>query len=160
MIADAQETGGEIRQAARGIDPYRDALGGQEQSLQRQEDDLGVIDEALAKSLRELTSSATLLSKARGKVSKKLAAEAQKHLVDLGMQNATLEARLDAVPLGADDVPASGLDHLELMLTANPGEPARPLRKVASGGEMSRTMLGHQDGARRARPGSHAGGLR
>ena len=120
---------------------YRDALGAQEQSLQRQEDDLGGIDEALAKSLRELTSSATLLSKARGKVSKKLAAEAQKHLVDLGMQNATLEARLDAVPLGADDVPASGLDHLELMLTANPGEPARPLRKVASGGEMSRTML-------------------
>jgi DNA repair protein RecN (Recombination protein N) len=33
------------------------------------------------------------------------------------------------------------MDHLELMLTANPGEPARPLRKVASGGEMSRTML-------------------
>ena len=41
----------------------------------------------------------------------------------------------------AGDVPASGIDHLELMLTANPGEPARPLRKVASGGELSRTML-------------------
>jgi len=38
-------------------------------------------------------------------------------------------------------VPAHGLEQLELLLAANPGEPARPLRKVASGGEMSRTML-------------------
>jgi DNA repair protein RecN (Recombination protein N) len=35
----------------------------------------------------------------------------------------------------------AGFDSLEIMLTANPGEPARPLRKVASGGELSRTML-------------------
>ena len=33
------------------------------------------------------------------------------------------------------------MDQLELTLAANPGEPARPLRKVASGGELSRTML-------------------
>ena len=39
------------------------------------------------------------------------------------------------------EVPATGFDHLELMLTANPGEPSRPLRKVASGGELSRAML-------------------
>jgi DNA repair protein RecN (Recombination protein N) len=38
-------------------------------------------------------------------------------------------------------VPATGLDQFELMLAANRGEPARPLRKVASGGELSRTML-------------------
>ncbi|MFO0825699.1 MAG: hypothetical protein U0792_21690 [Gemmataceae bacterium] len=41
----------------------------------------------------------------------------------------------------AGEVPIHGIDQLELMLTANPGEPSRPLRKVASGGEMSRTML-------------------
>ncbi len=120
---------------------YRDTLGAQEQSLQRQEDDLAGIDAALGSASDELKSSAAALSKARAKVAKKLAAEAQKHLNDLGMPHAKLEAQLDAVPLGADDVPATGLDHLELMLTANPGEPARPLRKVASGGEMSRTML-------------------
>jgi DNA repair protein RecN (Recombination protein N) len=39
------------------------------------------------------------------------------------------------------EVPAWGIDQLELTLAANPGEPARPLRKVASGGELSRTML-------------------
>src|SRR5262249_57980903 len=42
---------------------------------------------------------------------------------------------------GARRRPYLGADQLELTLAANPGEPARPLRKVASGGELSRTML-------------------
>jgi len=86
-----------------------------------------------------------VLSTARAKVAKKLAADAQKHLADLGMPKAKLDATIELAALPDDpmagDVPASGIDHLELMLTANPGEPARPLRKVASGGELSRTML-------------------
>src|SRR5205809_7553857 len=61
------------------------------------------------------------------------------------MPEARLEAVLEPVPLGDDplsgEVPAWGIDQLELTLAANPGEPARPLRKVASGGELSRTML-------------------
>ena len=35
----------------------------------------------------------------------------------------------------------TGLDAVELAFTANPGEPARPLQKIASGGELSRVML-------------------
>ncbi len=78
-------------------------------------------------------------------MAKRLAADAQKHLADLGMPNAKLEAAIELVALPDDptagEVPAAGIDQLELILTANPGEPARPLRKVASGGELSRTML-------------------
>jgi DNA repair protein RecN (Recombination protein N) len=78
-------------------------------------------------------------------VAKRLASDAQKHLVDLNMPKAKLDAAIEVVPLPEDplvgDIPESGIDQLELMLTANPGEPARPLRKIASGGEMSRTML-------------------
>src|SRR6202011_4513224 len=51
----------------------------------------------------------------------------------------------EPLPLGDDpaasEVPSWGADQLELTLAANPGEPAWPLRKVASGGELSRTML-------------------
>ena len=93
---------------------------------------------------RCLKEAAATLSKGRAKVAKRLACEAQKHLADLHMPKAKLDAVLEPIPLSDDptaDVPAHGTDHLELMLTANPGEPARPLRKVASGGEMSRTML-------------------
>ena len=61
------------------------------------------------------------------------------------MAEARLDAVLEPLPLGDDpaaaEVPAWGTDQLELTLAANPGEPARPLRKVASGGELSRTML-------------------
>ena len=121
---------------------YHATLSSKEKELQQQEDDLGGIDARLKAAFAELKDAAAVLSKGRAKVAKKLAAEAQKHLADLGMPKAKLDAVLEPVPLTeADDVPATGADHLELMLTANPGEPARPLRKVASGGEMSRTML-------------------
>jgi DNA repair protein RecN (Recombination protein N) len=124
---------------------YRAGLDAKERELQNQEDDLAGIDAELATDFGELKRIAAELTKARGKVAKKLAAEAQKHLGDLGMPKAKLDAVLEPLPLPADprtgDVPAFVADHLELMLTANPGEPARPLRKVASGGEMSRTML-------------------
>ena len=123
---------------------YRRTLDAKERALQQQEDDLAGIDAAQRKAFGELKEAAATLSKGRAKVAKRLAAEAQKHLADLHMPKARLDAVLEPIALSDDptaDVPACGADHLELMLTANPGEPARPLRKVASGGEMSRTML-------------------
>jgi DNA repair protein RecN (Recombination protein N) len=124
---------------------YRNSLDEKESSLKRQEDDLAGIDGQLRSAYPALKDAAAALSKARGKVARKLAADAQKHLVDLQMPKARLEAAIEVSSLPDDpltgDIPASGVDQLELMLAANPGEPARPLRKVASGGEMSRTML-------------------
>jgi DNA repair protein RecN (Recombination protein N) len=124
---------------------YRDTLDAKESELQKQEDDLGGLDAVLRAAWGEMKDAAAALSKARAKVAKKLAGDAQKHLADLGMPKAKLDAVIELISLPDDptagDVPASGIDQLELMLTANPGEPARPLRKVASGGELSRTML-------------------
>ncbi len=124
---------------------YRATLDAKEGTLQKEENDLAGIDSELKAAWADLKKAATTLSTARGKVAKKLAAEAQKHLVDLQMPLAKLEAVIEVVALPNDpmagEVPAHGIDQLELMLMANPGEPSRPLRKVASGGEMSRTML-------------------
>jgi DNA repair protein RecN (Recombination protein N) len=124
---------------------YRSTLDARETELQKQEDDLSSLDGELASAFGLLEEAATVLGKGRAKVARKLAADAQKHLADLGMPKAKLDAVLEPVPLDSDplagDVPAAGIDQMELMLTANPGEPARPLRKVASGGELSRTML-------------------
>jgi DNA repair protein RecN (Recombination protein N) len=124
---------------------YRATLDQREADLQQAEDQLATLSSELKQAYAELREAAVVLSKARGKVARKLVADTQKHLADLQMSQARLEAVLDVVPLPDDplsgDIPAAGIDHLELMLTANPGEPARPLRKVASGGELSRTML-------------------
>lgn len=124
---------------------YRDSLDTKEAGLQQQEDDLTSLDRELTAAFATLKEAAALLSKARQKVAKKLAADTRRHLADLQMAKARLDAVLEQVELGpdplADEIPRAGIDQLELMLAANPGEPARPLRKVASGGELSRTML-------------------
>jgi DNA repair protein RecN (Recombination protein N) len=124
---------------------YHATLAAKEAALERQESDLAGIAGELRSAYEGMRESALALSKARGKVARRLASDAQRHLSDLNMPKAKLEAALESTPLPDDpysgEIPLAGMDHLELMLTANPGEPARPLRKVASGGEMSRTML-------------------
>ncbi|HXG10026.1 MAG TPA: DNA repair protein RecN [Gemmataceae bacterium] len=124
---------------------YRATLEDQEAKLQQQEEDLAGVQEELARAFDRLRTAAVELSRQRHKVARRLAAETQRQLADLGMADARLDVNLEAIPLGDDpltsEVPAWGIDQLELMLAANPGEPARPLRKVASGGELSRTML-------------------
>jgi DNA repair protein RecN (Recombination protein N) len=124
---------------------YRATLDAKESSLQKQEHDLAGIDGELKAAWADMKKAAAALSTARAKVAKKLGADTQKHLADLNMPKAKLDAAIEVISLPDDpmagDVPASGIDQLELMLTANPGEPARALRKVASGGELSRTML-------------------
>ena len=124
---------------------YQESLESKANALQRQEDDLAGVESQLRPAFQEWKSLAEKLSVQRAKVAKKLAAEAQKHLFDLQMAKAKLDVTLETISLGDDpmigDIPAYGIDQMEILLTANPGEPARPLRKVASGGELSRTML-------------------
>jgi DNA repair protein RecN (Recombination protein N) len=124
---------------------YRGTLDEQEQKLQGQEDDLAALSDGLAETYSRLKAAAAELTRGRQRVAKRLAVEAQKQLAELGMADARLEAVLVPVPLGDDpvtaEVPTWGAETLELTLAANKGEPARPLRKVASGGELSRTML-------------------
>jgi DNA repair protein RecN (Recombination protein N) len=124
---------------------YRETLDAQEAELAGQEEDRATIESQLQGEWQTLKALGQDLGKQRQKIAKRFAAEVEKHLAELGMPDAKLDAALVAVPLGSDplvgEVPADGLEQLELMLAANQGEPARPLRKVASGGEMSRTML-------------------
>jgi DNA repair protein RecN (Recombination protein N) len=136
---------GRYRRSLDDLIVYRISLDEQETKLQQQEDDLEKIDAELAEAYRQLREAAAELSKQRQRVADRMAKETQKQLADLGMAGGRLEAILETKPLGDDpvhsDVPAWGADQLELTLAANPGEPALPLRKVASGGELSRAML-------------------
>jgi DNA repair protein RecN (Recombination protein N) len=123
---------------------YRVQLDEQEAMLQSAEDDLEGLQQQMSVLFGQLRAAAAELSRQRARVAKKLAAETQKQLADLGMKEARLDAELTQCELAEDpatELPANGIDQLELTLAANPGEPARPLRKVASGGELSRTML-------------------
>ncbi len=72
------------------------------------------------------------VARARRVAAPLLASEIETTLHDLAMPSARF-----AIQVGGD---ASG-DHVVFELAANPGEPAQPLAKAASGGELSRTML-------------------
>jgi DNA repair protein RecN (Recombination protein N) len=65
-----------------------------------------------------------------------LARAVEEHLTELGMESAVVEPVLGPRPLGV-----RGEDSLELRLRANPGLPAQPLARAASGGELSRVSL-------------------
>ncbi|KAB0664685.1 DNA repair protein RecN [Oryzomonas japonica] len=72
-------------------------------------------------------------STAAGALSKALAAEVHQ----LAMKNAVVETLLE--PLA--EPRSTGYERVELLFSPNPGEPPRPLARVASGGELSRLML-------------------
>lgn len=60
-----------------------------------------------------------------------------KHLQDLEMKNASFKVNFERL----DNFLSNGIDKVEFLVSANAGEPVKPLAKIASGGEMSRIML-------------------
>jgi DNA repair protein RecN (Recombination protein N) len=80
---------------------------------------------------------AAALSKARTTAAPKLAKIVRQNLADLGFRQSEFEANLSP----RDELRPSGSEALELLFSPNPGEPLKPLRTVASSGEISRVML-------------------
>jgi len=82
------------------------------------------------------------LSGIRQKEAVRLSKAVSKEIQQLGMPGGRVELQLSA--LAGDDYPVTGLETVEFLVSANPGQPAKPLAKVASGGELSRISLGIQ----------------
>ena len=96
--------------------------------------------EAQAASLRvELLALAAELGAVRSATAPRLSSLVQKEVRALGMERAVFAVAIEALP--QDQLSARGLERAEFRFSANPGEDARPLARVASGGELSRTML-------------------
>jgi DNA repair protein RecN (Recombination protein N) len=89
------------------------------------------------------------LSAARQEAAERLSREIETELEDLGMAQAkfgvSLNRSADANGLVVGDerfaFDSSGIDRVEFLVSPNPGEPLKPLAKIASGGETSRLML-------------------
>ncbi|MCB1672618.1 MAG: DNA repair protein RecN [Gammaproteobacteria bacterium] len=85
---------------------------------------------------------ASQVSRQRKQAAKKLATSINTQLSQLGMGEARLEVKLQAIP-GTDPSP-QGLESAEFLVKTNPGQPPRALGKIASGGELSRISLAIQ----------------
>jgi DNA repair protein RecN (Recombination protein N) len=77
------------------------------------------------------------LRKLRRKAAPKLSENIRRNLRDLGFRQSEFEAKLATL----DEPRPSGFDAVELLFSPNPGEPLKPLRAIASSGEISRLML-------------------
>jgi DNA repair protein RecN (Recombination protein N) len=109
------------------------------QALESRDAELARLNAALEKLDAEISAAGKKLSAARKKVIPQLAKAVSKQLEDLGFKQSkfdvVISARADARPT------AVGFDEIEFQFAPNPGEPAKPLRAIASSGEMARVML-------------------
>lgn len=110
------------------------------QSLEQSQERLGEIESALTAAQAELLKLGKKLSAARAKVAGLLADSVSGELKDLNMAGAHFQVELSA---HADlaEWSAAGADEIQFVVRTNRGETARPLGKIASGGELSRLML-------------------
>jgi DNA repair protein RecN (Recombination protein N) len=148
---------------------YREQIGRQIEELRGQDQDFSSMGDQIAALEKELRVIGKNLTAARKKAADKLLPSVHAQLADLGMKEAKFLIEFQAIEsdLTAADKPkskaetsarskavataapialsdfstASGLETVEFMIAPNPGQPARPLRRIASGGELSRVML-------------------
>jgi DNA repair protein RecN (Recombination protein N) len=124
---------------------YRQQIGADIAELEKASDDLAALTvqiQPLRKQLKQLGEELTAKRQtAGGKLSKLI----EKSLGELGMEKAVFSVSIApaASTMPGEDLPATatGFDQIEFIIQTNPGQLAQPLRKIASGGELSRIML-------------------
>ncbi len=115
---------------------YRDRIAGALEAYDNRDALLDTLRAAYKRLLSEATEKARALSALRTEAAKKMDREAEEILRTLDMPHARFETLLESTSLTP-----RGLDKIAFLLSANAGEALKPLRQVASGGEISRIML-------------------
>ena len=103
---------------------------GRDEELQRLANEIAMQSEALREAGERL-------QKLRTKAAPKLSEMVRRNLRDLGFKQSQFEARMSEMATAR----SSGFDAVELLFSPNPGEPLKPMRAIASSGEISRLML-------------------
>lgn len=117
-------------------------------ALERHDELRAACSLALAEASTVAATAARSLSAARREGAARIGVAIARELAELGMvgarvafEIAPLPARGDALDVGDAHLGQDGIDRIELLFAPNPGEAARPLSRIASGGELSRTLL-------------------
>jgi len=117
------------------------AFGERAAERMRKIEGLDVELECLAKEIEkvraQMNRAGDALRKLRTKAAPKLSENIQRNLRDLGFRQSEFEVKLSVL----DGPRPNGFDSVELLFSPNPGEPLKPLRAIASSGEISRLML-------------------
>ncbi|WP_053367074.1 DNA repair protein RecN [Bacillus sp. FJAT-27245] len=117
---------------------YASKISAEIDALQNKETHIGKLEKELANLKKQLTAEGSSLTSIRKKWAGKLEKLIHKELKDLYMAKTVFEIRF--LKEGSHYT-RMGADKVEFFISTNPGEPLKPLSKVASGGELSRIML-------------------
>lgn len=105
-------------------------------NIKSNSDEIKNIQEEKSRLLKEVSEKAKELSVKRSESAKKFSEQVTSQLKFLNMENVKIE-----VEQKTGKLTLNGMDSLEIMISTNPGEPLKPISKIASGGELSRIML-------------------
>ncbi len=105
-------------------------------SLTSSEENLEVLKEQRKEILKKVTNLAEKLSESRKETAKKFQTDVKEELRFLDMPSVEFNVQFNVVELCEN-----GIDSVEFLISANVGEPPKPVAKIASGGELSRIML-------------------
>jgi DNA repair protein RecN (Recombination protein N) len=111
-------------------------------ALERVDTDIASLKKDQAAALENYRTLAQQLSARRATAGRQLAKDITLRMQSLGMSGGRFQ--VEVTPLARAEPAVHGLDQIEFRVTANPGQPLRPLAKVASGGELSRLSLAVQ----------------
>jgi DNA repair protein RecN (Recombination protein N) len=119
-----------------GIIGYRDGAEKELRELERADERADLVEADLKRKHEGLINAATLLSAKRKAAAGKLETLVIHELRELAFGNAEF-----VIIIQSEAISPHGIDRVEFLFSANPGEPPKPLAKIASGGELSRVML-------------------
>ena len=122
---------------------YRDSAQAELDALQEGEQDKTALEKEIPALEAELFAAGTALSKKRNAAAATLQQKTQDILAQLGMPKVVFTVQVSAPEPNGNKQRAGmyGFDSVEFLISTNPGEPVKPLNKIASGGELSRVML-------------------
>ncbi|TDT61932.1 DNA repair protein RecN [Fonticella tunisiensis] len=116
---------------------YYDKIKEELSKIERSEEIIEDMNKKKDEYLKNLREIAAQMTEIRKKTALRLKEAIEKELKYLGMERAIFKVEVKE----REELGENGNDNVYFTMTANPGEPLRPLSKVASGGEMSRIML-------------------
>lgn len=117
----------------------RDGVGAELEQLRGAGERLDQLDGEIDQARKRWRQAADALGRARREAAASLSARTTELIGELGMGGGRFAVEIE--PQDQDRPDPNGAERVEFMVAANPGQPPRPLRKVASGGELSRISL-------------------
>ncbi|MBV9232586.1 MAG: DNA repair protein RecN, partial [Candidatus Eremiobacteraeota bacterium] len=125
--------GGEVASVAAYADEARDIV----ERYEHRDRSIASLRDEHVQARRELQSAADALTAVRQRAASQLSRRVQTQFDDMALTGGRFEVLFEQL----ETVGPNGAQDVEFLFAANPGEPARPLARVASGGELSRVLL-------------------